>query len=127
MSEAITRGIRVRVRAQYVPEQSSPDEDHYFFAYAVAITNEGPQKVRLVSRHWLITDGTGALREVKGDGVVGEQPELAPGQTFEYTSACPLTTPVGSMYGTYQMVTPTGERFDARIAPFTLALPNALN
>lgn len=127
MSEAITRGIRVRVRAQYVPEQSSPDEDHYFFAYAVAITNEGPHKVRLVSRHWLITDGTGALREVKGDGVVGEQPELAPGQTFEYTSACPLTTPVGSMYGTYQMVTPTGERFDARIAPFTLALPNALN
>jgi ApaG protein len=127
MSEAVTRGIRVRVRAQFVPEHSEPDEDRYYFAYHVTVTNEGARPAQLVSRHWIITDGTGQVREVKGPGVVGQQPRLGPGEAFEYTSACPLPTPVGSMYGTYQMVTDTGDAFDARIAPFTLALPTALN
>jgi ApaG protein len=127
MSEATTRGIRIRVRSQFVPERSSPEESYYFFAYHVVITNEGDEAARLVARHWIITDGTGLVQEVKGPGVVGEQPVLAPGQRFEYTSACPLKTPVGSMHGTYQMVTANGERFDARIAPFTLAFPFAIH
>ncbi len=127
MSEAVTRGIRIQVRAQFVPEHSAPEEDKYFFAYHVTISNEGALTTQLLSRHWIITDGGGQVREVKGPGVVGQQPTLQPGEQFEYTSACPLPTPVGSMYGTYEMVAPDGERFDARIAPFTLALPTALN
>ncbi|MCK6575937.1 Co2+/Mg2+ efflux protein ApaG [Myxococcota bacterium] len=127
MSDAVTRGIRVRVRAQFVPEHSEPDEERYYFAYHVTITNEGARPAKLVSRHWIITDGAGQVHEVKGAGVVGQQPRLAPGEAFEYTSACPLPTPVGSMYGTYQMVTDAGDAFEARIAPFTLALPTALN
>lgn len=127
MSEAVTRGIRIRVRAQFVPEHSALEEDRYFFAYHVTIANEGEQTTQLISRHWIITDGTGDVREVKGDGVVGQQPTLRPGEAFEYTSACPLPTPVGSMYGSYQMRGESGDHFDARIAPFTLALPNALN
>ena len=127
MSEATTRGVHVRVRAQFVPERSSPDDDAYFFAYHIVITNNGDVTARLVSRHWIITDGTGQVQEVRGEGVVGEQPILAPGESFEYTSACPLKTPVGSMHGTYQMVTANGERFDARIAPFTLAFPIAIH
>lgn len=127
MSEATTRGVHVRVRAQFVPERSSPDDDAYFFAYHIVITNNGDVTARLVSRHWIITDGTGQVQEIRGEGVVGEQPILAPGESFEYTSACPLKTPVGSMHGTYQMVTANGERFDARIAPFTLAFPFAIH
>jgi len=127
MSNSVTRGIRVRVRAHFVPEHSEPEEQRYFFAYHVTITNEGARPAKLVSRHWIITDGAGHVQEVKGPGVVGQQPRLAPGEAFEYTSACPLPTPVGSMYGTYQMVTEGGDTFEARIAPFTLALPGALN
>jgi len=127
MSNSVTRGIRVRVRAHFVPEHSEPEEQRYFFAYHVTITNEGARPAKLVSRHWIITDGAGHVQEVKGPGVVGQQPRLAPGEAFEYTSACPLPTPVGSMYGTYQMVTEAGDTFEARIAPFTLALPGALN
>lgn len=127
MSEAVTRGIRIRVRAQFVPEHSAPDEERYFFAYHVTIANEGKVATQLLSRHWIITDGTGQVREVKGAGVVGQQPTLRPGEAFEYTSACPLPTPVGSMYGTYEMLADSGDRFNARIAPFTLALPTALN
>lgn len=127
MSEATTRGVRVRVRAIYLPDRSSPDDEYWFFAYRVEISNYGEVPVKLLSRHWIITDGGGKVEEVKGPGVVGEQPLLAPGQRFSYTSACPLRTPVGSMHGTYQMLTAEGERFDARIAPFTLAEPNALN
>ncbi len=127
MSEATTRGVRVRVRAIYLPDRSSPDDEYWFFAYRVEISNHGEVPVKLLSRHWIITDGGGKVEEVKGPGVVGEQPLLSPGQRFSYTSACPLRTPVGSMHGTYQMLTAEGERFDARIAPFTLAEPNALN
>lgn len=127
MSDATTRGVRVRVRSAYVPDRSSPEDGYYFFAYRVRITNTASVPVKLISRHWIITDGSGRVEEVEGPGVVGEQPLLTEGQSFEYTSACPLPTPVGSMHGTYQMLTAEGEMFDARVAPFTLAEPNALN
>jgi len=127
MSKVTTRGVLVDVRSAYVPGRSSPDEDYYFFAYRVRITNTGTVPVKLLSRHWIITDGSGRVEEVKGPGVVGEQPLLTKGQSFEYTSACPLRTPVGAMHGTYQMLTAEGETFDAEIAPFTLADPTALN
>ncbi len=127
MSDAITRGVRVRVESRYVAERSTPREGYYFFAYRVRISNEGAERVQLVSRHWTITDAHGRTEEVRGPGVVGEQPVLGPGGTFEYTSFCPLPTPIGSMQGTYQMVTDSGARFDAEIAPFSLAVPTALN
>ena len=126
-SEALTRGIRIRVRSAYVPERSQPEEGQWFFIYNVQIANEGNETAQLISRHWIITDANGEVQEVKGAGVVGEQPTLAPGESFEYTSACPLPTPFGNMHGTYQMVTPGGEQFDAEIAPFTLAEPHAVN
>lgn len=126
MSDATTRGVRVQVLCAFIPQQSEPEEAMYFFAYRVTITNQGPDTVTLRSRHWVITDGNGRVEEVRGPGVVGEQPHLAPGQAFTYTSGCPLATPVGSMYGTFQMVTDGGEGFDATIAPFTLAMPGVL-
>ena len=119
-SEATRRNIRVRVQAQYDPSRSSPHRSQWFFLYAVNITNESHDAVQQVSRHWVITDGMGKVEEVQGPGVVGKQPVLAPGQSFEYTSGCPLTTPFGAMHGTYQMVTQDGEKFDVQIAPFTL-------
>ena len=127
MSDTKTRGVRVQVRSVYVPERSAPAERHYFFAYRVRISNEGEERVQLVSREWIITDADGHVERVKGPGVVGEQPVLEPGQAFEYTSYCPLHTPIGSMEGTYQMVSAGGARFDAVIAPFSLAVPTALN
>lgn len=126
-SEATTRGIRVRAHSAYVPERSQPDQNHWFFVYTVQITNDGSEAAQLVSRHWIITDANGHVQEVRGPGVVGEQPLLAPGESFEYTSACPLTTPFGTMHGTYQMVTQSGGRFDAQIAAFTLSEPTAIN
>ena len=111
----------------YVPTRSDPDQDAYFFAYRVRIENLGEEAVQLISRHWIITDGDGAVEEVRGEGVIGEQPHLNPGETYEYTSACPLSTCVGTMEGSYQMVSANGESFDAQIAPFTLAVPTALN
>ena len=126
-SEAVTRGIRVNVRARYVPERSRPMMNEFFFAYTIRISNEGRETVQLVSRQWLIEDAEGHTEEVRGPGVVGEQPVLAPGEAFEYTSACPLTTPFGSMRGTYQMVTEGGERFDAEIARFHLAEPYSIH
>lgn len=126
-SEAVTRGIRVNVLAQYVPERSDPGEGHWFFAYRIRISNEGTETAQLLSRHWIITDAEGRVEEVRGPGVVGEQPVLTPGQSFEYTSFCPLPTAFGTMQGTYQMVTRSGTRFDAEIAAFTLAEPTALN
>ncbi len=119
-SDAVTRGIRVQVRSFFVPEQSQPDDGKWLFGYQITISNEGAETAQLVSRHWIITDGDGKREEVQGPGVVGEQPWLAPGESFEYTSACPLETPVGSMRGSYQMVTRGGESFDADIATFTL-------
>ena len=122
-SEAITRGVRVHVRSEYAPERSRPSENEWFFLYTVTISNEGSETVQLLTRHWIITDGTGHVEEVRGPGVVGAQPTLQPGESFEYTSGCPLSTPFGVMEGTYQMVSRNGERFDARIAPFTLSEP----
>lgn len=127
MSEAITRNIRVSVETAYVPGRSAPQKNLFFFTYHVTISNEGEVPVQLMTRHWTITDGTGRVEEVRGPGVVGAQPRLEPGETFQYTSFCPLPTQVGSMLGSYQMVNDTGETFDVAIAPFTLATPHALN
>ena len=127
MSDCTTRGVRVQVVSIYVPSRSEPENDAYFFAYRVRIDNVGEEGVQLVSRRWTITDGDGRVQEVQGEGVVGEQPALAPGETFEYTSACPLGTCVGTMQGSYKMVLDGGDSFDAEIAPFTLAVPTALN
>jgi ApaG protein len=121
------RGIRIEVQSKYLTERSSPRDEQYLFAYQVRISNVGTEAVKLVSREWIITSADGDVEHVKGPGVVGEQPVLTPGGSFEYTSYCPLKTAVGSMHGTYQMVTDNGETFDAQIAPFTLAVPNALN
>jgi ApaG protein len=122
-SEATTRNIRVRVQAQYDPSRSSPQQNQWFFLYTVKISNDGPDTVRLISRHWVITDGMGEVNEVQGPGVIGNQPVLTPGKSFEYTSGCPLTTPFGSMHGTYQMINQAEEQFDVEIAPFTLTEP----
>src|SRR5262245_54330320 len=120
-SSAETNGIRVRVQSHYLAEQSSPRDDRYVFAYTITISNESPRTAQLRTRHWIITDGRGVVEEVRGDGVVGEQPRLQPGQSFEYTSGCVLTTPVGTMRGTYRMWRDDGSYFDAVIAPFSLA------
>jgi ApaG protein len=127
LSDTTTRGVRVLVRSTYLPERSSARDSHYFFTYRIRISNVGEETVQLVSRHWIITDGDGRTEEVQGPGVVGEQPVLQPGESFEYSSFCPLPTKIGSMHGTYQMVTAAGSRFDAEIAPFSLAVPTALN
>lgn len=126
-SEASTRGVRIQVRSRYVPERSSPEHGAWFFAYTVLITNDGDTTVQLLSRHWIITNADGHVEEVRGPGVVGAQPVLGPGESFEYTSACPLPTAFGTMHGSYQMVTEDGERFDADIAPFSLNMPYAVN
>lgn len=115
------------VRSTYVPERSDPDTQRWFFAYTIRITNEGSETAQLIARHWIITDGDGDVEEVRGPGVVGEQPRLEPGQSFEYTSACPLGTNFGTMHGTYRMTTEAGEAFEAEIAPFPLAEPYAIN
>jgi ApaG protein len=127
MSDTTTRGIRVQVQSFYDEESSSPPDSYYLFAYQVTISNGGREAAQLVSREWIITDGNGETQRVQGPGVVGEQPVLAPGEEFEYTSFCPLPTPVGSMHGSYRMVLPDGESFEAEIAPFSLAAPHAVN
>lgn len=127
MSDTITREIRIQVESFYDEDRSSPQENYYFFSYQVRITNLGQEKVQLVSREWLITDANGETQRVQGPGVVGEQPVLVPGGSFEYTSFCPLATQVGAMQGSYRMVLENGESFDAEIAPFALAVPHAVN
>ncbi len=122
-SEAITRGIRVHVKSAYDPRRSRPTQDQWFFLYTIRISNEGSETVRLLTRYWAIRDASGHVEEVRGAGVVGEQPILAPGDAFEYTSGCPLSTPFGTMRGTYQMITGGGERFDVEIAEFELSEP----
>jgi ApaG protein len=122
-SEAVTRGVRVQVYSQYDAERSEPAKEQWFFLYTITIRNEGTDTVQLLTRHWVITDGNGKVEEVRGPGVVGKQPILKPGESFEYTSGCPLTTPFGLMEGTYQMVGSDGEKFDVKIAPFTLSEP----
>ncbi len=127
MSDTTTRGIRIQVAGFYVEERSEPDTDYYFFAYRVRISNVGQARAQLVSREWIITDSNGNEERVVGPGVVGEQPVLGPGQMFEYTSFCPLRTTVGAMQGAYTMKTDSGDTFEARIDPFTLAVPGVLN
>ncbi len=122
-SEAVTNNVRVEVESRYAPELSQPFQRRWVFYYNVRITNEGDETVQLLSRHWIITDACGHVDEVRGPGVVGEQPILAPGEGFQYTSRCQLATPSGVMHGTYQMVTSDGDHFDVEIAPFTLHEP----
>jgi ApaG protein len=126
-SVALTDGIRVKVESRYLPEQSSPRVGRYVWAYTVRIENEGDRAAKLVSRHWIITDGRGGIEEVRGPGVVGEQPHLEPGERFQYTSGCVLTTTKGSMRGSYQMVRDDGTEFEAEVAGFALELPPTLN
>jgi ApaG protein len=123
MYEATTRGIRVTVKPKYLESQSRPDDDHFVWAYTITIENHGSETVTLRSRYWKITDARGRVQEVKGAGVVGEQPTLNPGQAFEYTSGAPLTTTSGFMVGAYQMETSTGEHFNVDIPAFSLDLP----
>jgi len=128
VSDTTTRGVRITVRPRFVPEQSDPDNGQWLFAYHITIRNQGEQAVQLISRHWVITNGEGHVEEVRGAGVVGYQPLLKPGEEFQYTSGCPLATPVGTMHGEFSMVVAdSGEKFDAKIEPFRLAVPKALN
>lgn len=126
-SSTLTEGIRVTVRSSYVADQSVPSARRYVFAYMVRIANEGTEPAQLRSRHWIITDGAGKVEEVRGPGVVGQEPVLRPGEHFDYTSGCVLGTPRGEMRGSYRMLRPDGRAFDATIAPFLLALPYSLN
>ena len=125
MYKAVTRGISVTVTPRFMPEESSPEDGRYFFAYAVEIINLGLERVQLRSRYWRIMDGRGNVQEVRGPGVVGKQPILDPGESFSYTSGCPLTTPDGTMQGSYTMVTGAGETFEAEIPAFSLDAPQA--
>jgi ApaG protein len=119
--------IRVEVVTTYLAEQSEPSEQRYVFSYTITIHNDGTEPAKLLTRHWLITDSNGKTQEVRGEGVVGEQPHLKPGQGFRYSSYAVLETPVGAMQGSYQMVTDAGAHFDAPIAPFRLAMPALLH
>jgi len=119
--------IQIAVATDYIDEQSEPGSDRYVFSYTITITNNGDTTARLISRHWIITDANGRVQEVNGDGVVGEQPRLFPGDEFRYSSGAVLETPVGSMQGLYRMETDGGANFDAPIAPFTLAVPGVLH
>ena len=123
----MTRSIRVSVETSYVAEQSDPGAQRYVFSYTITILNDGSAAARLLRRHWLITDANGKVVEVRGDGVVGEQPQLQPGQGFRYSSGAILETPVGTMEGSYAMQEDGGGMFDAPIAPFRLAVPGVLN
>jgi ApaG protein len=123
---SLVNKIRVEVETSYLDEQSEPDERRYVFSYTITIRNEGPMPARLLTRHWIITDANGKVQEVRGDGVVGEQPHLKPGQGFRYSSGAVLETPVGAMQGSYEMIDDDGQRFDAPILPFRLAMPGIL-
>ena len=125
MYTAITRDIQITVMPQFVAERSEPEEGQFFWAYTIEITNLGRENVQLTSRHWLITDGHGVTEEVQGPGVVGEQPVIQPGESFRYTSGCPLTTPSGIMVGTYQMLDAAGQPFEVEIPAFSLDSPFA--
>ena len=126
-SSARTRNIVVQVESTFVPERSNALRRHFFFAYRIRISNESDAVVQLVSRHWIITDANGEVEEVAGPGVVGEQPVLAPGEAFEYSSFCPLATPFGTMRGSYRMVSEDGDDFDVEIAEFELSQPLTMN
>jgi ApaG protein len=127
VSDAVTNSIRVEVLSRHSPEHSRPTEGEWVFQYTVRITNQGTDTVQLISRHWIITDATGEVQEVKGPGVVGQQPMLRPGESFKYSSWCPLKTPIGMMYGAYQMVASNGGQFEIEIAPFALRAPQKVH
>jgi ApaG protein len=127
MSNTLTHSIRVRCESFFVPERSKQNECLYYFGYRIRITNEGTEPGQLISRHWIITDGVGPVEEVRGPGVVGEQPRLGPGELFEYTSACPLHTGYGTMHGSYRMARDDGSTFHVDIAPFELIVPAMSN
>jgi ApaG protein len=127
VTRAQERRIRVDVATSYVEEQSSPGESRFVFSYTITIRNEGTAPAKLLTRHWIITDANGRVQEVAGEGVVGEQPYLLPGQGFRYSSGAILETPVGTMQGKYHMVSDEGEHFEAPIAPFRLAMPGLLH
>jgi ApaG protein len=127
MSVAITNGIRITVATRYLENESEPQQNKYLFAYEITISNEGDMQAQLLSRHWIIQDALNSVDEVQGEGVVGKTPTLDPGNSFTYTSYCPLRTEWGIMKGTYSMVRPNGEEFDAVIAPFALMSPHLLN
>ena len=127
MAETRKYAISVAVQSAYLADQSDPTRNQYVFAYTITITNTGAVAAQLISRHWIITDGDHHVQEVKGLGVVGQQPLLKPGESFEYTSGSHLPTPVGTMRGTYQMVAEDGRTFDASIPPFTLSVPRVLH
>lgn len=127
MSSNPVYAIQVKVETTYVANQSAPEQQRYVFAYTITIRNTGAVPAKLLTRHWIITDSNGKVQEVRGDGVVGEQPHLQPGEAFKYTSGTLLETAVGSMHGSYQMVADDGVRFDAEIPAFTLAVPRILH
>ena len=119
--------IQIQAVSHYLESQSVPEAGRYVFSYTITIVNNGSVPAKLLSRHWVITDSEGKVQEVRGDGVVGEQPHLVPGQSFRYTSAAMIETPLGTMRGEYQMLTDDGQHFDAEIAPFVLAIPRVLH
>ncbi len=127
MSDELQYHITVEVQTAYIEDQSMPEQDRYVFAYTITIHNDGNVTAKLLSRHWVITDSNGKVQEVRGEGVVGEQPNLQPGESFQYTSGTMIGTPVGSMHGSYQMLTDDGVEFDAEIPPFTLSVPRTLH
>ena len=127
MAEGKKYHISISVNTAYLAEQSDPSADRYVFAYTITIANTGTVAAQLISRHWIITDAENVTQEVKGLGVVGEQPLLRPGESFEYTSGTAMATPVGTMHGTYQMVAEDGNKFDAEIPVFTLSMPRVLH
>ncbi len=127
METTITEGVEVSVESFYLPDHSVPEEDRYVYAYRIRLRNRSSHTVQLLRRHWIITDSTGEVNEVKGEGVVGEQPVLEPGEEYEYTSGSHLKSPIGTMHGTYEMVTPSGGLFDVTIPCFSLEVPGVLN
>ncbi len=127
MADSKKYEIQVGTQVEYIPEQSSEEQDRYVFAYTITITNTGSIPAQLISRHWIITDASNSVQEVRGLGVVGEQPLLKPGESFEYTSGSAINTPVGTMKGSYQMVAEDGTKFDATITEFTLSMPRILH
>lgn len=127
MSEMSKHHIQVEVRTAYIDKQSEPDENRFVFAYTITITNDGSVPAKLLTRHWVITDGNEKVQEVRGEGVVGEQPHLSPGMSFEYTSGAVLETPFGTMQGSYQMLADDGTTFDAEIPAFLLSTPRQLH
>lgn len=127
MTETSHHQIGISVETEYLPEQSSPDNNQFTFAYTITISNKGKVAAQLISRHWIITDAENKVQEVRGLGVIGEQPLLKPGESFHYTSGCQLETPVGTMQGSYQMVAEDGSKFDAEIPLFVLSMPRVLH